>query len=393
MKTILIAFSILFSLQYAHAQWEPLTNTNTDQPLVGVFFLDTDYGISVGQGGIVTRTEDGGDTWTSQSLGSYNFIRCFLVDSVGFIVGDEGNVFKSLDYGRTWQSIVDFDLRIKAVHFFDTQVGVIAGDRGLLYKTTDGGANWTNITPGNISMFRDLFFIDQQNGYACGDSGSLYRTSDGGDTWFRLNINHQGILWAMYFFDAQNGYICGDNSSLYKTSNGGLTWEESELTDTPLKFRGIYFLDDNNGYVIGDVGLVLKTEDGGLSWQSESTSTTKNLFDISVIDENNAFACSMDGLIIRLRRPTNTNDIDTSPTGVKVFPNPSAGWFVIEGLDPQSLITAFQVFDAAGKLIHQERGLNTNRVEINNHQWPKGIYTIQLLDHNNRQHTTNLIIQ
>jgi hypothetical protein len=52
------------------------------------------------------------------------------------------------------------------VHFVDASTGYIVGDQGALYKTTNTGANWTNIATGftfGSNTLNDIYFVIEFN--------------------------------------------------------------------------------------------------------------------------------------------------------------------------------------------------------------------------------------
>ena len=80
-----------------------------------VHFLDESNGFAVGRDGIapnyfgiIEKTNDGGDTWTSLNVGSAPILfEVAFIDSLfGFAVGDSGTIIKTIDAGLNWTPIV-----------------------------------------------------------------------------------------------------------------------------------------------------------------------------------------------------------------------------------------------------------------------------------------------
>ncbi len=78
--------------------WVEQTNPDTqNRALVGVFFLDTDNGWAVGNGGIILHTIDRGTTWTIEAAGLTSaFLRGVYFTSItnGYIVGNGKTLIK-----------------------------------------------------------------------------------------------------------------------------------------------------------------------------------------------------------------------------------------------------------------------------------------------------------
>jgi hypothetical protein len=87
-----------------------------------------------------------------------------------------------------------------------------------------------------------------------------------------------------------------------------------------------------------------------------------------------------------------SNTINYLPTGIVLtngkeeiilYPNPSAGRYTISfGADPVRQAT-IKVFNLQGKLIYSEIIQNTTKAEINLTAFPKGMYIIKVITHDN----------
>lgn len=63
--------------------------------------------------------------------------------------------------------------------------------------------------------------------------------------------------------------------------------------------RGSASPDSSTIIMVGDAGTILKSKDGGTSWQQQESGTEQDLYAISVLGPNCAFAVGTDGTIIR----------------------------------------------------------------------------------------------
>ena len=102
----------------------------------------------------------------------------------------EGRVYFTVNGGEGWPH-TRFDLPVHAVHFVNAQEGWIVGDRGVVFHSVDGGESWERQESGtDFTALNDVFFVDDREGWAVGNSGLILNTFDGGNTWFRLLWNH-----------------------------------------------------------------------------------------------------------------------------------------------------------------------------------------------------------
>ncbi|MBT0571966.1 S8 family serine peptidase [Riemerella anatipestifer] len=85
-----------------------------------------------------------------------------------------------------------------------------------------------------------------------------------------------------------------------------------------------------------------------------------------------------------------TSEVDAN-TGLKVYPNPSNGNFVVEAVSTVSALKA-SVYDMSGKQIlsNEYKG---NRFELNLTQQPKGVYILNLVDDKGVKHNVKLMVK
>ncbi|HEY3188346.1 MAG TPA: YCF48-related protein, partial [Solirubrobacteraceae bacterium] len=156
------------------------------QGFSGVFARDAVDAIAVGDDGEVYRTLDGGGTWTERVLGPpVVALRDVAARGFTFVaVGDGGTVWKSTDSGGSWTATtVAGAPSLRAVAMPDDSVWYVAGSGGAMLKTTDAGGTWTALAPGTAATLNALRFTDALDGWVAGDSGTLLATHDGGASW------------------------------------------------------------------------------------------------------------------------------------------------------------------------------------------------------------------
>lgn len=86
------------------ASWQ-LTDLNEDAQITALQFVDEQFGVAVGEFGMVLTTQDGGATWVKgQSIPNefYPYATLFADRKTGYVSGIAGQVFKTSDGGKTW---------------------------------------------------------------------------------------------------------------------------------------------------------------------------------------------------------------------------------------------------------------------------------------------------
>ncbi|MDX2136412.1 MAG: YCF48-related protein [Saprospiraceae bacterium] len=68
------------------------------------------------------------------------------------------------------------------VFFTDSLTGWVLGEEGAIFKTVDGGVTWTAQYSGTGELLYSGFFTDSLTGWAVGSDGIILKTVDGGTT-------------------------------------------------------------------------------------------------------------------------------------------------------------------------------------------------------------------
>lgn len=320
--------------------WEA-TAIPTDAQFDGMWFTDSLNGWITGggyaiDGGIVGRTRDGGRTWSFQSgvlsgggarfsMGGVQFLDSLRGVSVGYggivlVTSDGGANWRPVRYGRSGGD------GLSDVQFIDSRNGWAVGPASVV-RTQDGGETWsllvTNKSENGYLSGNAIHFVDLWNGWMVGHGGALYRSSDGGVNWTRVPVplgrDEHPTFWDVTFTDASHGWVVGERGTILHTEDGGVTWvrQESgvpivrvlpsgesprhdvvpELETEPdrLSISAVQFADDRNGYAVGyyaDVAesVVLSTSDGGATWRVERVVPGELLRSLFLLDAQHAWA-------------------------------------------------------------------------------------------------------
>jgi photosystem II stability/assembly factor-like uncharacterized protein len=201
-----------------------------------------------------------------------------------FYIGQvDGGVWKSTDYGRTWNPIFDGQ---------DTQsIGAIAvapSDSNVIYVASGEGLHRPDLSVGD----------------------GIYRSADAGKTWTHLGLRDGQQIPALAvdpanpnrLFAAVLGHPYGPNieRGIFRSQDGGKTWEKvlykdentggSDIAIDPKDPQTIYASmwdarvgpwEDRNSYE-GTHGGLFKSTDGGSTWKQLTDGLPKDLVQINI---------------------------------------------------------------------------------------------------------------
>ncbi len=260
---------------------------------------DPDIIFAIGQQGIsngnIAATFDGGETWknrTSNLPASKPYNTVAIADGIVYMGGGQlfgGNVmglYKSTDYGLTWQNISSsFPIKVVNTILIDPEgpdriyVG-IEGDG--VYFTEDGGVNWDYDVQGpavNASV-RNLQFEPGNTDVLYGGFLSLgvCKSTDAGNNWDFANYGIASLLLndievspdnntVLASFEAQNSGGC------YLSNDGGLTWDvvtslpATRYSSVTIGLNGDLYAWSNGPSTVAQEGLY-KSTDGGENWEN-----------------------------------------------------------------------------------------------------------------------------
>jgi len=222
--------------------WDKKTKL-TYARLYGVTYADSVTVIAVGSSGVILRSTDGGDTWTTQKKASFSGFDLYGVSftdaKTGTAVGKAGKILRTTDGGETWKEtpkLVNGELR--SVCFTEANTGTVVGGNmsmnlrflagkgemhkndGFIFRTTDGGANWTKQL-GKVPYLQEVAFVNANTGVAVGIDGTILRTSNGGEIWTKQKSGKDKDLYGVTLASENKGWVVGGELIILHTATGG----------------------------------------------------------------------------------------------------------------------------------------------------------------------------
>lgn len=374
---LLLFFNLALNAQ---ATWQTLPNSVSNvnnQRFDDVFFINQNVGWAAnGFYAAVYKTEDGGINWSEQltetDLGSSHYFRNieFLNENIGFVGTLNGVVLKTIDGGDNWTSITNITPNPPGICGLETiGTSTVYGcgayfEPAYIIKSTDSGNTWSHTDMSTYAnALVEITFLTEDIGFAAGKSdngATILKTTDGGTSWTEIfNSNIVGeYVWKLQVLENNTDVIFGAVESvspnlgkLIKSIDGGLTWNTYDAPETAIQAVG--FIDENRGWMGGHTTGFHETTDGGQSWTNLNVGN--NLNRIFIINSTLAYAGGT-SLYKFTEATLSTKDYrekSRTPLKIKFKNNPVASQleFSIEFVSNDNIL--IELYDINGKFIRQ----------------------------------------
>jgi photosystem II stability/assembly factor-like uncharacterized protein len=284
-------------------------NGEAAAPITSVWFFDSREGLATAGDGTSLRTADGGQNWVLSGTPTYGWRRLqFVADaSVGWVISDQGTIYRSTDKGHVWQAPVPqtsaFLYGVTDFHFVDAQHGwaITPYDylgAGTVFRSADGGASWQAVagTSSNIG-FQSLRFADALHGVAVGPGGIAQVTVDGGTTWSPRPTGVASELRRVTFIDATTAVAVGYGGAIVRSTDSGQTWKVI-ASPTSRSLSDVRFVSASVGHAVGEGGTEIVSSDGGASWSVVATQVQGDLQSVFFLDEQTGWIAGSNGSIL-----------------------------------------------------------------------------------------------
>lgn len=389
-STTIIILLIVMSVSFdAHGQWVTL-NPGTSDDMQQVFFPNDSLGYLLGSDGNIFATSDGGQSWSNPGSVQCSSIFFTSIDTGYGCDGLFGSgIYQTTDGATTWNSITSTDSLNDYITSFSFpgsgNIGYAAGsnsndDSLIIYKTTDRGNIWNRSNGGQFSIAAvSIFFTDNNTGYLTDAFSGILKTIDGGFSWNNqytdTSVSKRHSILAIYFPAADTGYAVGDSGTILKTTNG-VNWFYMPQNVTYNAFTSVWFTSSQRGYAADESGNIIETNDGGQNWISDLNAGMV-ISSLYFSSPEVGYACGGGGEILKYSLPTGLKGF-ANDNKILLYPNPAASQLIIHFSSPFSNETAVSITNVLGEVVKIENGNYGNELNENVKDFPAGIYFVRV---------------
>jgi photosystem II stability/assembly factor-like uncharacterized protein len=239
---------------------------------------------------------------------------------------NNGGVWKTNDYGRTWVPVFDNEssgsIGAIAVAPSDSNVIYVGSGEGLqrpdlsvgngIYKSVDAGKTWTHLGLPNGQQIPKIA-VDPKNPdrifvavlghpYGPNEERGIYRSTDGGKSFEKVLYTSENVggddvdidpsnpnivyatMWEARQGPWENGAWSGTHGGIYKSTDGGTTWMkimkglpenlvQAHVAIAPSSPNTVYVVFSTtqpNAYGTGTGMGLYRSDDGGENWRNSS---------------------------------------------------------------------------------------------------------------------------
>lgn len=186
-------------------------------PLRDIDFFDAGHGYGVGYSNTIVRTNNGGLVWDSLSSTVSDSINYYSVKTFSWndaiACGDSGKIVRIFNSTQTDTATSNTTNGLNSIYFVNVSVGYCVGQNATVLRTLNGGATWLRsfLTIGN--HFNDVVFINESTGYCVGENGIILKTSNSVSTW-SVEASHTSDYLRSIIIFGDKGWIVGESGTV-----------------------------------------------------------------------------------------------------------------------------------------------------------------------------------
>lgn len=187
----------------------------------------------------------------------------FSHPTAAYCGGGGGNVYKSIDSGKTWQQLHDFGpfTTIRKIVFLNADTGFVQQYHAI-QRTYDGGVSWQSWNISSIYNTRNLYNIGSKLYFSTAenDTSYIFQSLDYGAS-FQVIHQHYELnaspLHVSFYKDSSAYLLDGNNNATgFVTHDNFATLDTFTLFNAPFALeKEMVFMDSTHGFLFGNTSF------------------------------------------------------------------------------------------------------------------------------------------
>lgn len=183
-------------------------------------FINENIGFITGNKGLILKTTNGGLNWykTKTSSKEIIFDLSFFNNKKGFAVGWNGTILSTNNGGENWYSQRESvtDNYLKSIDLNSEGNGLIVGGDGIVLRSTDFGNSWEKTKINSTGGFQRVRFISENNSIIIGSRGTILISKNKGETWDLVDTPYYSNMNGLSISPYGKIFIVGVNGLIIK---------------------------------------------------------------------------------------------------------------------------------------------------------------------------------
>ncbi|MCL4708156.1 T9SS type A sorting domain-containing protein [bacterium] len=286
--------------------WSQVERPIAGKEVISMLWIDnlTVY-VGTAQDGLF-RSDNGGATWT-QALEA-RAVRALLWlerDQTLYAglayagLSDELGVWKSTDFGKTWEPSGLSNQEISEFHEIDGRLIAIGA---YLFYSDNGGSNWAQVDPPNtLTPSKPALLSVDSLLYAATFFAGVWRSGDRGETWVQANppMDTQWIGTLIYNATNHSLFAGTYDNGVWRSMDSGQNWEQAASPLDSGYVQSLIALDDGTMLAGTADNGVWRSTDGGIKWTQVDPPMNDKSVDIFIQHHGKLYAATEDKGIFR----------------------------------------------------------------------------------------------
>ena len=194
-----------------------------------------------------------------------------------------GDIFGSALYGVAYED--------------DTNAWAVGLDGAILHWD---GTSWSNQTRPTLDTLRDVEALSPNFAWAVGKGGTMLQWD--GMTWQKKTNATTRDVWDVHFVNENLGWAAASVATMVNWN--GTSWSVRTITGAGDLYAVDMITSTENsanqfGLAVGSTGTWLKWNPSTKVWNLQTAFTSENLYAVSIVDDNTAWAAGSRGSIYR----------------------------------------------------------------------------------------------